>query len=149
MAVGRKNSFRIDFDFSSFEKKLDALVDPSNPGESIMRKAAGAGAKVLYQEMQIRVPVRSGTLKNAIYYWWDKTESVKDLAIYRIGPNTKKAPHWYLVEFGHWDKSKTHFTPAHSYMRTAFDTKSKEALSVSKTKLNELIGDIFDGKNAR
>lgn len=143
--VTGKNSFRIDFDFSSFEKKLDTLI-ATDPAESIMRKAAGAGAKILYEEMKTRVPVKTGKLKESIYYWWDKQQSGKQSALYRIGPNTKKAPHWHLVEFGHWDKAKKHFTPAHSYMRTTFDARSKQALSVSKNKLNELIGEIFNGK---
>ncbi len=46
MMINGKNSFRIDFDFSSFEKKLDTLI-ATDPAESVMRKAAGAGAKNL------------------------------------------------------------------------------------------------------
>lgn len=160
MSTRKRNSVKIDFDFSSVEKKLDALVDHSRPEESIIRKAAGAGAKIMYDEMVLRAPVRDekyktgkkrkppGQLKKSIYYWWDKDTSGKNRALYRIGPNTKKAPHWHLVEFGHWDKGKTHFTPAHPYIRPTFDAKSKEALAASRKKLNELIGEIFDGKDA-
>lgn len=32
-----------------------------------LRRAAGAGALVLYDEMRTRVPVREGTLKESIY----------------------------------------------------------------------------------
>ena len=76
-----KNSFRIDFDFSSFEKKLDTLI-ATDPAESVMRKAAGAGAKILYDEMRARVPVKTGKLKESIYYWWDKQQSGKQSALY-------------------------------------------------------------------
>ena len=160
MATRKRNSFRINFNFSSFKEKLDVLVDQSNLEESVIRKAAGAGAKILYDEMALRTPVRDekyktggkrkppGQLKKSIYYWWDKDTSGKNRALYRIGPNTKKAPHWHLVEFGHWDKAKRHFTPAHPYIRPTFDAKSKEALAASRKKLNELIGEIFDGKDA-
>ena len=148
MMITGKNNFRIDFDFSSFEKKLDTLI-ATDLAESVMRKAAGAGAKILYDEMRARVPVKTGKLKESIYYWWDKQQSGKQSALYRIGPNTKKAPHWHLVEFGHWDKTKKHFTPARSYMRTTFDARSKDALSVSRKKLNELIGEIFNGEKTR
>lgn len=161
MATRRRNSFKVSFNFSSIEKKLDALVDQSDPGESIIRKAAGVGAKIMYDEMVLRTPVRDekyktgkrrkppGQLKKSIYYWWDKDKSEKNRALYRIGPNVKKAPHWWLVEFGHWDKAKRHFTPAHPYIRPTFEAKSKESLAASKEKLNELIGEIFNGKGAR
>lgn len=76
-------------------------------GEAL-RKAAGAGAKVLYDEMQLRARgadggphVQTGTLSGSIYRYFDK-QSKPGTFTYYIGPNVKKAPHWHLLEFGHW-----------------------------------------------
>lgn len=67
----------------------------------VLRSAAFAGANVLYREMRIRVPVKEGTLYNAIYQFHDDT-STPDRQTYFVGPNKRKAPHWYFIEFGHW-----------------------------------------------
>lgn len=70
--------------------------------EHVVRSAAYAGAKVLYDAMRRIVPVYKGTLYGSIYHWFDKKHSTAARKIYLIGPNKREAPHWYNVEYGHW-----------------------------------------------
>lgn len=67
----------------------------------VLRSAAFAGSDVFYKEMRMQVPVREGTLYNAIYQWHDPA-STSSRQTYFIGPNKRKAPHWFFIEFGHW-----------------------------------------------
>jgi hypothetical protein len=66
-----------------------------------LRRAAGAGARVLYEEMRQRVPVREGKLKESIYRYWVRRDGDSERQTYYIGPNKSKAPHWHLIEYGH------------------------------------------------
>lgn len=70
--------------------------------EQVLRPTAHAGALVVYNELKARVPVKDGELKDSIYRWFDTKNSRYDRKIYLIGPNKAKAPHWYVVEYGHW-----------------------------------------------
>lgn len=83
----------IEENMRQFSKKI---IEPAT------RSAAYAGIKVFYDEMHRLVPVKEGTLYNAIYHWHDDRHSGPLRQIYATGPNKVKAPHWYNVEFGHW-----------------------------------------------
>ena len=83
--------------------------------EKALRSAAYAGAKVFYEEMQHRAEgaeahspnVKSGTLRSAIYHWHDEDASRGGLKqVYAVGPNKRKAPHWFNVEYGHFRYNK-------------------------------------------
>lgn len=75
--------------------------------EKVIRPAAYAGAVELYDEMRRRVPVgETGNLYNSIYHWFNTKTSNDFRKTYGIGPNVRKAPHWYNVEYGHWRYNK-------------------------------------------
>lgn len=82
-------------------KKLDTAIK-----EKVIRPTAYAGAKILYDEMRLQVPIDSGNLYESIYHWFDTKESTPLRKVYAIGPNKAKAPHWYNVEYGHWRYNK-------------------------------------------
>jgi hypothetical protein len=83
--------------------------------EKALRSAAHAGAKVFYYEMLSRVSgidsagpqVSSGKLLGAVYRWHDEKLSASgNRQVYAVGPNKKEAPHWFLVEYGHFRYNK-------------------------------------------
>jgi len=88
-------------DIESGIKRLDALVR-----EKVLRSATRAGALLFYTEMQARVPKREGTLLYAIYHTHLDKRSTKFRQVYAVGPNKAAAPHWYVVEYGHWRYNK-------------------------------------------
>ena len=71
--------------------------------DKALRSGIYAGARLLYDELKLRTPVGpTGTLNAAVYHWHDDKRSVNGKQIYRIGVNKGKAPHWFNVEYGHW-----------------------------------------------
>lgn len=92
-----RNGVRIRNSLADALKQLEDHVR-----DNVLRSAAHAGAEVLYNELSYRVPVYSGTLASAIYRWHDKDKSQPGRQTYAIGVNKRKAPHWHMVEFGHW-----------------------------------------------
>lgn len=74
--------------------------------KEVLRPAAYAGARIMYDGMRRVVPVHSGDLYGAIYHWHDDKRSSDALQVYWIGPNKAKAPHWFNVEYGHWRYNK-------------------------------------------
>lgn len=105
-AVETKFKANLRRDMQAFEKKLN---------EQVLRPAAYAGAKVIYEGMRIKVPVGTGTLRDSIYHWHND-RSTPERQSYLIGPNKAKAPHWYNVEFGHWLYNKS--TPEGQWLRS-------------------------------
>lgn len=75
-----------------------------------LRSAAHAGALVFYDEMKLRTSspgmdgpgVKSGTLHDSIYRKHVDEESNDTRQVYNIGPNKRKAGHWFNVEYGHF-----------------------------------------------
>lgn len=128
-----------------------------------LRSAAHAGAEVIYREERLRVPVHEGTLYGAIYQWHDDNRSGFDRQIYVVGPNKVKAPHWHLVEYGHWRVNKIVreggrliatrerlpepvWVPAKPYARPTYDARARDAVEAMKTRLHERIEDIKAGR---
>jgi HK97 gp10 family phage protein len=123
--------------------------------DTVLRSAAHAGAKVFYGEMRVRVPEDEGTLKASIYHWHDDEYSKDGRQRYLIGPNKRKAPHWHLVEYGHWrvnvvvrlpngriqattERLKDPvWVPAVPYIRPTFDATVRQAMSAAKLRLRE------------
>lgn len=71
--------------------------------ERAARPAAQAAAQVLYLEarrnaMAIR---KSGNLASAVYQAFSEENSSPGKAVYHVSWNWRKAPHGYLIEFGH------------------------------------------------
>lgn len=128
----------------AFRERLD---------DDALRKAAGAGAKVLYDEIHVRVPVDEGLLRSAVYRYYDKARSVAGRHTYSIGVNKKKAPHWHLLEFGHWLVNVTtrlpngqiiatkerlpvpKWIPAVPYLRPSFDGRVSAAMDAARSEL--------------
>ena len=67
-----------------------------------LRPAAHQGSVVFYDEMKIRAPVETGGLRDSIYRAHVAEKSSGSRQVYQVGPNVSKAPHWHLLEFGHW-----------------------------------------------
>ena len=130
--------------------------------EKALRSATYAGAKILYEEMKVRAESQSktGQLSRAIYHWHDDKKSTLDSQSYVIGVNKREAPHWHLIEFGHWMPYVTYkgkdglfhtkringkpvmrmnpkFIPAQPYVRPTWDAKRDMALAAMKQKLAE------------
>ena len=128
-----------------------------------MRSAAHAGAVVLYDEMRARAPVDQGTLRDSIYRWHDDEYSKDGRQRYVIGPNKGKAPHWHLIEYGHWrvnvvtrlPNGQTVATterlpapvwvPAQPYIRPTFDAKVTAAIDAAKARIGEGIKRALSG----
>lgn len=123
-----------------------------------LRRAAAAGAVVLYDEMRTRVPVREGTLKDSIYRYWVRRDGDSERQTYYIGPNKAKAPHWHLVEYGHMRINVVFrdevtgelivtkrrlpapaWVPAQPYIRPAFDARAADAVQAMRTEFGRAI----------
>jgi len=132
--------------------------------EKAVRPAVHAMAVVLYDEMRERVPLRLGTLQSAIYRWFDDAASGPDRKTYLVGVNKRRAPHWWLVEHGHWRKHKIKrlpggewvtikdqplkipvFVPAQPYLRVSVDAKMPEAVKAGMNRLAEKIKEVRNG----
>ncbi len=146
----------IDGDLSASLKALEAALR-----EKVLRSAAYAGAKVFYNEMRLRVPVKSGRLYAAIYHAHSPELSKPDRQVYRIGPNKRKAPHWHQVEFGHWrvnaiidgkftkmKLAEPVWVPAHPYVRPTYEAKAGAALTAMKTRMSERMKEVIREMNA-
>lgn len=114
---------------------LEQLADDVE--EHVVRSVAHAGALVFYDEARALAPVyrgtekkgvRPGQLRDAIYRAYAERQSTAGAAVYQISWNTRKAPHGYLIEHGHWlvrkvdgKKKRVRWVPPHSFIRRAFD----------------------------
>ena len=128
-----------------------------------LRPAAHAGAEVMYHEMRQRVPVRDGQLYSAIYQWHDEKRSGPDRQVYVVGPNKVKAPHWHLIEYGHWRVNKVIreggrliatterleqpvWVPAIPYARPTYEARAAAAVQAMMRRLKERFEDIKAGR---
>jgi HK97 gp10 family phage protein len=128
-----------------------------------LRPAAHAGALVFYREMRIRVPVDEGDLYAAIYRVHVDSKSNPTRQVYQVGPNVKKAPHWHLVEFGHWRvnvvvrgmdgriRATTErldqpvWVPAVPYIRPTFDATAGRAVQAMQERFAEALRETKTG----
>lgn len=97
----------------SSSAKLAIMNFDRDVKEKVLRSAAYGGAVIFYEYMRLHVPgdtskwqPKTGNLRRSIYHWYDTRRSNSNRKIYVIGPNKTKAPHWHLVEFGHWRVNK-------------------------------------------
>jgi len=150
-------TFRIKGDLKDGLRKLG--------GEKLtkaLRSGVYAGAKMIYTDMLMRVPIDDGVLVDAIYHWHDDKVSTPTRQVYRIGPNKAKAPHWHLVEYGHWRRNVVYrkdgkligtrkrldvpkWVPAYPYIRPTYDATISNALSASMARLKVRIGELMRG----
>lgn len=130
--------------------------------EKALRSAVRAAAVVLYDEMRARVPVVSGGLRASIYQFHDDKRSVDGRQIYLVGPNKKRAPHWFVVENGHWRVNRVVITngravftkerlphpvwvPAQPYIRPTWDAVSGQLVGAMQRRLVERLRELRAG----
>jgi len=127
--------------------------------EKALRSTAYAGAKVLYEEVRLRAPVYDGPpkrgvtpgqLKEAIYHAHSPERSGPDRQVYAISVNKKKAPHWYLIEYGHWTATVGKYGPLQpmwvgpqSYLRASSDAKAQAAVIAMRERFKQRLGEIL------
>ncbi len=125
----------INFDTVALQKNLDKFAKDIE--EKAIRPAAYAASKVIYQELQMRVPVgETGNLKNSIYQYHNEKLSRDGKQIYSVGVNKRKAPHWHLLEYG------TIRAPAYPFIVPTYDAKIVEAMQAARLRLAEKIEEI-------
>jgi HK97 gp10 family phage protein len=105
-----KTETKLNGDLSAMLSKFEKNVQ-----EKVVFAGVAAMAKVMYDEAKNNVPVKTGTLKEAIYRVYSPEKSTDTRKTYRISWNRKKAPHGHLIEFG------TSRAPAYPFIRPAFD----------------------------
>jgi hypothetical protein len=92
----------IQVDTSGIDRMFDAFIGEVG---AAVRPAAQAGAQVLYDEVKRNVgslKTVTGNLNRSIYQAYSPEQSTDNVsATYNISWNKTKAPHGWLVEYGH------------------------------------------------
>lgn len=138
----------MSIDLSGF---ADVLGEIEQSIVEAARPAAQAGAQVIYDQVKINVRKlkrKTGLLEESIYQAFDKKNSTEQRPIYGVSWNSKKAPHAYNVENGHWRKNvlvklpngkwiatkerldTPVWVPAKSFLRNALDQQDKAAAAM-------------------
>ena len=107
-----------DMDIGALNAQIDAI---KTKAEAAIRPAAQAGAQVFYDAVKASAPkskkghwfhgtsfkstgqkywFESGSLKNAVYQVYAKSESTKDQAVYQVAWNHRKVPYGFMVVHG-------------------------------------------------
>lgn len=148
----------------------DILLQLSEDVQSkVIRSAAYAGARLIYEELQTRVPHGTpgtpgtpGTLAGAVYHKYLEGKSKNGVHAYAIGVNTRKAPHWFLVEYGHftyfqrvlsnkdgkWYTDKTRkldtpkWVPPNPYLRPTFEATASQAIRAAQQRMVERLREV-------
>jgi HK97 gp10 family phage protein len=145
------------FGLAELNRALRTTI-PEHYQKATLQKALLAGAKIIVQDAQNRVPVKTGLLKKAIYSYPDReggqTFQSRLIGVRGGKSKTKKldAYYWRFIEFGRAEVStKGHRSlgtpeagffgrtvkayPAHPFLRPAFEAKKLEALTVMQSVL--------------
>ena len=111
--------------------------------QHVLRSATYAGAKTVYWAMRTEVPVVTGELFDAVYHWFDEKNAKPNTVQYWIGPNKKKAPQWWNVEYGHWRYNRYSSDPGGGWLRS----KSQSSAKLAEPNQNvESVHDIASGR---
>lgn len=134
--------------FASLDRFADKLKG------SVVYVGAQAAAEVFYREAKLRAPVsgkghwfhgtqykvngvkywfNSGTLRNSIYQVQSKDNSGNGKATYHVAWNHTKCPYGFMVEYG------TARTPAHPFLRPAYDGGKPQALTAAKAAMSDYL----------
>jgi len=91
---------------------LDVVLDQmADRADGAVRPASQAAAQVLYDQVKLNVSGlgrQTGNLYGAIYQVYSKQKSGPGVATYQISWNKRKAPHGYLIEYGHIQRYVTY-----------------------------------------
>ncbi|WP_246287574.1 HK97-gp10 family putative phage morphogenesis protein [Paraburkholderia sediminicola] len=109
--------------------QLRALDDAM--GESTLRQAAVAGARIILDEMELRIPVASGKGKTSLLIAYDKEVSVTGKIASYIVTWSKEAFYLRFVEYG------TSHSAANPFMRPAFEAKKNAAAEAVRQVIDE------------
>lgn len=131
--------------------------------KQVVRPVAYAGAKVLYDEVRMRVPVyrgparrgiHPGQLRDAIYHVFSESKSSDLEKVYEISWNAAKAPHGHLIENGHWivrgkvgrgnsgPPRRVGWAPAIPFVRGSFD-RAQDAIAAMQRRAAEKIQEVL------
>lgn len=162
---------------AKFSGDFDAALNSfdAKAKDSIIFSGVAAAARVMYDELKLNTsgarmkkaernfvgpnrPSAPGTktknLHDAIYRFYVAGKSSDGVKVYHVGVNKKEAPHWHLIEYGHFQpyqavltdkygwitrkKSKhtKQFIPPHPYIRPAI-SKLPDAIAAAKRRMAE------------
>lgn len=131
----------------------------------VTRAGAYAGATVFYDEIRRNVPVDEGVLKDSIYRYRDDARSRDGVEVFAVGPNKRKAPHWHLIEYGHWLVNRVYkgqdgrwigtrqrravpkWIPPQPYLRPAFVGKVRAALRAMQDRMAQKLREVTSELN--
>ncbi|RLK45949.1 HK97 gp10 family phage protein [Cupriavidus plantarum] len=134
--------------------------------ERVVRPIAYAGARLLYDEVRLRVPVyegrerkniRPGQLRDAIYHVFAEDQSSDLAKFYEISWNASKAPHGHLIEYGHWivrgkvgrgnagPPRRVGWAPAIPFVRSSFD-RAPDAVRAMQARAVEKVQEVLSRK---
>jgi hypothetical protein len=156
------NTVSINFENNIGEQIKAFFADAVN---EVYRPAAYAAVTVIYNELKIRAPERSGRLKEAMYRFRVKAD-LGNKAVFYAGVNKKKAPHWWLIENGYWQiyrvvfneqtgkfytlenkpLANPKFIPPQPYLAPTFDAKMGEALQVALQEIKKRLEAKMNGQ---
>lgn len=127
--------------------------------DKALRKASYEVCTVLYDELRLTVPKATGNMEKAIYRYRHENSGAAN-EFWTVGVNLVKAPHFHLVEHGHWQPYKVIFsggrfittkeklsspkwTPPNAFFRASYDSKINVALQAGldslKAQLKEFV----------
>lgn len=116
---------------SGLESAMEKYAEYVKTG--VIRAGTQAAAQEFYDEAKMRVPVKSGTLKGAIYQVYSESKSGDGKATYHISWNKVKAPHGHLIEFG------TSRQAAKPFLAPAYEAKKGEAYQAARDKMKDML----------
>ena len=152
-------------DTKGVEEALNKLTGPLK--DRLLRSMLVASGKVLRDEAEARVPVKTGRLKSAIYLAHSPERSTGGMQVYHVSWRKAffgGARHGHLIEFGHWQThqivklangewitledrplSTPKWVPAHPFLRPAVEAAAARAVAAGaargKQRLPELLAE--------
>lgn len=118
---------------------LDGFINQSKEKlQASIRPAAQAGAQVLYEAVRSNAGrnKKTGNLERSIYQKFSESNSTELKATYHISWNQTKAPHGFLLEYGHIQRYKVYVGSDgnwHTAVRRAMQGKPKPKRSAPQS----------------
>lgn len=135
--------FKVDFDTKELEKALSKLSQDVR--EDIAKSAAVAGGQVIRDEAKLRVPVKSGKLKDSIYVAHSEKDSSDKQKTVTVSWNAKKAPHGHLPEFGYWlviNGKTIRRIPGKSFLGAGFEAVQEKAIKAAQDRIKQKLSEL-------
>lgn len=118
------------------ERKLGRIARLASP--AVAEPALLAGGEVIAEEMRVRVRVLSGLTRDSIAVEvasWSFGSMASGVSV-RIGPTKPDGFKAHWIEWG------TDDTPAHPFMRPAYDSKGRAAIDAVASRLGDELGSM-------